>query len=63
MYFFSIIKVIHFVSFVHLRIEVREKNSLCIQQDQALGQTTLKMKVVLNSHRELMVCKFVIFFF
>ena len=34
-------------------------NSLCIQQDQALGQTTLKMKVVWNSHRELMLCKFV----
>ena len=34
-------------------------NSLCIQQDQALSQTTLKMKVAGNSHRGLMVCKFV----
>ena len=36
-----------------------QNNSLCIQQDQALSQTTLKMKVVGNSHRGLMVCKFV----
>ena len=39
---------------------LEERNiSLCIQQDQALSQTTLKIKVVCNFHRELMVCKFV----